>query len=201
MEIYKYYPLTHFCPYVIFRPLEGLYGKTSHVETSTPNSSSADQGGTPPIIDHTSLNPHYITGLCDAQASFTYIKNGNSINLRFGLKLGEVDKNLIFALQGFFAGGNVYYTPRKNHERIGGGTWYYCVTRISEIGNIIAHFENHPLLGRKRDIYSLWKRMVAAKQNPRKPDLIALKSLAEQISALNNKGRKENPPRAGGRKS
>lgn len=172
--------------------------KTSPVETSTKGGTGGPNGATPQIIDHTMLNPHYITGLCDAQASFTYIKNGNSINLRFGLKLGEVDKNLIFALQGFFAAGNVYYTPRKNHERNGGGTWYYCVTRISEIGNIIAHFEEYPLLGRKREIYYLWKKMFAAKKNPRKPDLTALKSLAEQISAINQKGRKESPIEAGG---
>lgn len=168
--------------------------KTSPVETSNDKEKEPGSSQSAKIIDPDSINPHYITGLCDGQASFTYIKNGNSINLRFGIKLGEADKNIIFALRGFFGAGNVYFTPhapRKNHERNGGGSWYYCVSRISEISNIIAHFEQFPLLGRKREVYSIWKKMFEAKQTPRKADISVLKALAAQISALNPKGRRE----------
>ena len=94
-----------------------------------------------------SLDPQYVTGLCEANASFTYGRVPRGIRLRFSLKLRETDQALAYGLQRFFGVGGVY--PR----------WQYCVTNRAELRRIIDHFEHFPLYGRKNERFSLWKRI------------------------------------------
>lgn len=139
-------------------------------------------------IDYKSISPEYITGLCEGEASFTFIRNSRHVNLRFGVKLSEYDKNLIFAIQAYFNAGNLY---RIND---GGGSWYYCVTKIDEIGNIVTHFDKFPLLGRKGASFKIWKQMYQLKIVDSTGNRETINSLADRLSAMSRKGhrRKEN---------
>ena len=140
----------------------------------------------PRFIDHNALNPHYITGLCEGEASFTYVRNGRTISLRFGIKLSESDKNLIFALQGYFRAGKVYFSRPKG----GRGTWYYCVTSIGEISNLIDHFELYPLKGRKAQVFKYWHQLFELKKQGKRANLDELNRLASIITSLSPKRRK-----------
>ncbi|MBI5201535.1 MAG: LAGLIDADG family homing endonuclease [Elusimicrobia bacterium] len=101
-----------------------------------------------------SLDPQYVTGLCEANASFTYGRVRSGIRLRFSLKLREADQNLAYGLQRFFGVGGVY--PR----------WQYCVTNRAELRRIIDHFEHFPLFGRKGERFSVWKRIYQMNGTP-----------------------------------
>ena len=138
----------------------------------------------PAATDHKTLSPDYITGLCEGEASFTYIKNGRHVNLRFGIKLPESDKTLVFLLQGYFHAGNLYRIED------GGGSWYYCVTKLDEIGNIIKHFEKNPLIGRKSIAFQIWRQMYQLKVSDSTGNREALNGLAERLSGLSRKSRR-----------
>lgn len=49
---------------------------------------------------------------------------------------------------------------------------------------MIAHFDQHPLRSIKKQVYELWRMMVLAKQQFRKPDRELLDRLGEEISSL-----------------
>jgi hypothetical protein len=124
---------------------------------------------------HTGISPEYVTGLCEGSSTFTYVKNGKAINLRFAVKLPEGDKNLIFQLQGFFQTGNVYNS---------GGTWMYCATSLASVQRIVHHFHTFPLKGKKAEEFKIWSQMFDAKRVARKADPVILQNLAESLSAL-----------------
>jgi hypothetical protein len=124
------------------------------------------------------INPEYVTGLSEAGATLTYVKNGNSTNLRFAIKLPEGDKYLIFALQQFFQAGNVYKS---------GNSWMYCATSLAAIEKIVAHFARFPMQGHKQREFALWRQMFDLKRIPRKSNAAAVSALADELTAL--KGR------------
>ncbi len=101
-----------------------------------------------------SLEPQYVTGLCEAGASFTFGRVPSGVRLRFSLRLREADRALAFGLQRFFGVGGVY--PQ----------WQYCVTNRAELRRIIDHFDHFPLCGKKFERYSLWKRIYQLNASP-----------------------------------
>ena len=121
------------------------------------------------------ISGDYVTGLCEASATFTYLKNGAALNLRFAVKLPKSNKDLIFRLQRFFEGGNVYHH---------GGGWMYCATSLAAIEKIIAHFHRYPLCGSKNREFVVWQQMYALKRIARKSDPQALQALAQELSSL-----------------
>lgn len=134
------------------------------------------------------LDPKYVTGFCEGLASFTYARNGNSINLRFSVKVQEQDRDLLFSIMRFFGVGNIYRSgPVSDSSSERGGNWHYCVTKISEIGRIIQHFEICPLVGRKAGVFNIWKSMFDLKKVPRKVDLEALAGLAARLSEISRR--------------
>lgn len=155
-----------------------FYGKTSQLAHSETQDIAPQ-----PLLHPQDIDRNYITGLCEAACSFTYSRSNNSINLRFGIKLGEKDKFLIFALKAYFGVGHIYKSGNPE-------AWYYCVSRMDEIPQVIAHFDKHPFLGRKAASYAIWKEMFHLKKVPRKFDFVALNTLAERLSSLSPKGRR-----------
>jgi hypothetical protein len=132
------------------------------------------------------LNPEYVTGFCDGEASFTYSRQRGNLRLRFSVTLHEEDKALIFALQSFFGVGGVYWRE---------GRWTYCVTRFLELRRITEHFTLFPLKGKKAESFDVWKRMYELKR-PGSPSTNSgeLADLASQLSALTTKGPKSVKP-------
>lgn len=118
----------------------------------------------------TPLQPAYVTGLIEAAGSFTFSRTSKQLSVYFAVRLP--DRELLEDLQAFFAVGRIYAT---------GATAYYRVNRREELPQIVAHFDQHPLRSRKREAYEVWKQMVDAKAQFRRPDRLALARLTEQL--------------------
>ena len=118
----------------------------------------------------TPLEPAYVTGLIDAAGSFTFSRTSKQQSLYFAVKLA--DRELLEELQAFFGVGRIYAS---------GTSAYYRVNRREELPRIVAHFDQHPLRSRKREAFDVWKQMVEAKAQFRRPDRLALSRLAEQL--------------------
>ena len=117
------------------------------------------------------LEPEYVTGFVDAAGSFTYSRSSKQLALYFALKVGATDRPLVEDVQAFFGGiGRIY------------AAGYFRVTRREELMMIVEHFDRHPLRSSKREVYELWREMVLAKQEFRRPDRELLDRLADEIS-------------------
>ena len=144
-------------------------------------------------VPYISLEPWYVSGLCEGEGSFTYGRQRHGIRLRFALKLHEGDKALIFALKGYFGVGGVYWTgSRPEGPRSGqtGASWQYCVTDTKELLRIAEHFDPYPLPGTKGACYKIWRKMLALKISNAQANWAELQTLALQLSALALKGRR-----------
>jgi hypothetical protein len=119
------------------------------------------------------LEPAYVTGLVDAAGSFTFSRSSKQLALYFALKVAAQDRPLLEEVQAFFGGAGRIYDQA-----------YYRVTRREELTAIVDHFDRHPLRSRKRQVYDLWREMVVAKQEFRRPDRERLEQLAAEIARL-----------------
>lgn len=118
----------------------------------------------------TRLEPAYVTGLIQAAGSFTFSRTSKQLSVIFAVKLP--DRALLEDLQAFFGVGRIYAA---------GASAYYRVNRREELPRVVAHFEQHPLRSKKREAFEVWKQMVEAKAQFRRPDRLALSQLTEQL--------------------
>lgn len=116
------------------------------------------------------LDPAYVTGLIEAAGSFTFSQTSKQLSVYFAVKLP--DRELLEDLQAFFGVGRIYAT---------GSSGYYRVNRREELPRIVTHFDQYPLRSKKRETFELWKQMVEAKAQFRRPDRLALSRLTEQL--------------------
>ena len=132
------------------------------------------------------LDPWFVTGFCEAGASFTYSRSGRGFGLYFALKVGASDLPILQNLQSFFGGAGHIYPIGSDSDGLGklGGPFYYRVTRVRDLALIVSHFDSHPFAGEKAKRYAIWRSMVALKQRFRRPDVQSLTVLALQLSAL-----------------
>lgn len=141
-----------------------------------------------------SINPYYISGFCDGEASFTFsLTRGKSVNLYFAIKLNHDDSLLLEKIQTFFGGiGKIYRVkevlPGKNpwHTK---ASVYFRVTRIGELQKIVNHFDQYPLEGQKQDSYIVWRELHRLKRinyyrSAAKSKLLAI---AERLRITNNR--------------
>jgi hypothetical protein len=132
---------------------------------------------------HVKTSPHYITGVCEAAAVFTYAKNGSNIVPRFSIKLPGPDKELASLIMRHFACGNIYSSVRRNHQTSAEKTtWSFVATKFDDLEKILSHFEKYPLHGRKGDCYKIWRELVLHKKNFRRSDPLILSDLAKKLS-------------------
>jgi len=91
------------------------------------------------------LDPYYVTGLCDAESSFTIsiIKKNNKYypKLIFKLNLHNRDKFLLEKLVKFFGVGKIYDNQSSSSQLV--------FQTIKELETIIEHFNNYPLVSKK----------------------------------------------------
>ena len=133
------------------------------------------------------LAPEWVTGFADGEASFTYSRSSTQIALYFAVKLTAAEEPLLQRLQAFFGGGTIYHVqPRAPRERSGATKTasYFRISRHDELPAVVAHFDRYPLRSTKKQVYELWRMMVLAKQQFRKPDRELLERLAEVITSL-----------------
>ncbi|NOX97362.1 MAG: hypothetical protein GXO98_04755 [Nitrospirae bacterium] len=135
------------------------------------------------------LDPWFVTGFCDGEASFTYSRTGRGVNLYFSLKLREEDREVLEGIRNFFGVGKIYPVKALLPGSRGDKTCpspYYRVCKVLELERIVGHFDSYPLVGRKAASYRVWKEMFLLKREFRRPDFERLQGLAVQLSDLNS---------------
>lgn len=102
------------------------------------------------------FNPHFVTGFCDAESSFSLniIKNplfklGWKITIVFSIHLHSKDINILYAIQKFFSVGYV---------NINGDSASFQTTKIADLVCIIEHFNSYPLKTQKHADFLLFKK-------------------------------------------
>uniref|UniRef100_A0A896Z6G7 LAGLIDADG endonuclease n=1 Tax=Coniophora puteana TaxID=80637 RepID=A0A896Z6G7_9AGAM len=117
------------------------------------------------IVSHSnsnnSLHPQFVTGLSDAEATFTFnfreISNslvGWHIKPTFRISLHYKDKHLLTKIQDFFGVGNINLYPEA-------GVSMYTIGKLEDIINvIIPHFLNYPLITQKQADFILFTQIV-----------------------------------------
>ncbi|XWW92072.1 LAGLIDADG endonuclease (mitochondrion) [Cordyceps javanica] len=107
------------------------------------------------------LDPYFVTGLTEAEGSFTisFVKNdrykmGYQIQGIFKITMHQKDKDLLYQVKDFFdAEGSV--------TKHGDTTLQYTVKSFKSLDKIIAHFDKYPLISQKYADYLLFKDAVS----------------------------------------
>lgn len=95
-----------------------------------------------------SLDPYFITGLTEAEGSFSIRKNkdsrtksGLTIGLRFKLTMLDNELELLNQVKSYFGVGKIYISSK--------GVVDYIVQDLDGLKKIVNHFQNYPLRGTK----------------------------------------------------
>lgn len=102
------------------------------------------------------LNPHFVTGFCDAESCFTlnilknsFYKTGWKIGLVFDIHLHRKDIDILYQIQKFFGVGYV-----NLHE----DSCHFQITKFGDLVFIIEHFNLYPLKTQKYADFLLFKK-------------------------------------------
>lgn len=141
------------------------------------------------------LDPWYVTGFCDGEATFTYSRSGGSFNLYFSLRQREGNYYLLEKIQEFFGYiGTIYRNKEGSFNKKSAPSQppsaYSCyrVAKVDELKRVIGHFDKHALQGRKKDTYLIWRKMVMHKiENYRASDYDILRGLAKELAQVKSK--------------
>ncbi len=129
-----------------------------------------------------------MTGFADGEASFTYSRSGNQLALYFAIKLTASEQPLLEAVQDFFDGAGRIYTvsARAPTDRSGATKTasYFRISRRDELMRVVEHFDRYPLRSNKQRVFEIWRLMVLAKQQFRRPDRDMLDVLADRLTEL-----------------
>jgi hypothetical protein len=134
------------------------------------------------------IDPWWVTGFCDGEASFTYSRSSRQIALYFAVKLIASDRPVLERLQAYFGCGSLYHvapTPARNHNSGFSKTaTLFRVTRHDDLPRVTDHFDQYPLQSQKLQAYKIWKGMVEIKRLFRGRNREALQELALALSAI-----------------
>ncbi len=131
------------------------------------------------------LDPWFVTGFCQGQASFTFSRSGEVLAVYFALKVGVVDGSILHEIQSFFGGiGRIYEV--KTRKAPGAErevqSLYYRVSKARQLRTVLDHFHRFPLMGNKAKQLEIWGELVGLKQRFRKPPISELRRLAEALT-------------------
>ena len=113
-------------------------------------------------VEHSSVNPWFITGLADAEGSFVVqiVKDGSRklgyfVLTSFELALNVKDRLLLDLLKETMGNtGNIHYNPQDN-------TFKYKVSTLEGLINfVIPHFQKYYLITQKRSDFELFVRII-----------------------------------------
>ena len=138
------------------------------------------------------LDPWWVTGFCDGEASFTFSRSNANVALYFAVKLTATDRPLLERLNDFFGVGKIYHVKARAPSGRGGASKtaaLYRVTKHDELPRVTAHFDAYPVQGEKAAAYRIWRAMVEIKTSFRGRDKEALKELTYTLSALQARNR------------
>lgn len=127
------------------------------------------------------LNPYWVTGFVDGDASFTTIlsREFQRITLSFEISLHSKDVAILYRIKDFFGCGNV--TTRSNINRS-----TYRVTSLKDITEkIIPHFENYSLYTQKQLDFIVWAKLASMLNINTDRSTNYIESLIPYVAALN----------------
>ena len=132
------------------------------------------------------LNPMWVTGFSDGEASFSVSISNNlyktkySIGPRFSIELKDIDLDLLYKIKYFFNDvGKIYILEKKGHA-------VYTVTKISDLQTvIIPHFTTYPLLTVKRITFLLFKEIINLMYNKKHLDMEYRNTIITNKSFMN----------------
>nr|QCW06949.1 hypothetical protein [Drechslerella brochopaga] len=136
-------------------------------------------------VNHKSFDPWFVTGLVDAEGSFTVsvLKSsstniGWTVNARFKLTVHITDTDLLLNLKKYFEDvGNIVIF--KN-------TCTYRVDKLKDIMEVIVpHFDKYPLTTQKLADYILFKEIISLMKNKEHLTLDGLKKILSFKCSLN----------------
>lgn len=141
-------------------------------------------------IEGKGLDPHWVTGLVDAEGSFIiFIKlNPNNsknlvrqIQLSFEISFHIKDIELLYKLKSFFGeAGTIFIPSTRKDARL-------KITGLNEIFNfVIPHFKQYPLHGMKKIDYDLWSECAELLQSKQHLQEKGLNKILSIKSVLNN---------------
>ena len=132
------------------------------------------------------MNPLWVTGFADGEASFSVAirKNkkyttGWNVELCFQFCLHQKDAALLEQIQNYFGVGNIYKHGSKSIQ--------YRVQSIKDLAVIINHFDKYPLITQKQSDYLLFKMVFKLIQNKEHLTQEGLRNIVS-IKASLNKG-------------
>lgn len=111
-------------------------------------------------LDHNKIHhisPWFITGFTDAEGCFNVglQKNPNGkfyVRPLFRIKVHSRDSLLLMRIKNYFGGiGNIYTNSKDSN---------YTVRSLDEILKILLHFDNYPLITKKKSDYILFKQII-----------------------------------------
>jgi len=132
------------------------------------------------------LDPWWVTGFCDGEASFTFSRSSKQVALYFSVKLSASDRPVLEQFQEYFQCGKIYEVAPRSARNNSGFTKtaaLFRVTRHDELPYVTEHFDRYPLRSQKRNAYKIWRGMVEIKRSFRGRNKEALQELALALSA------------------
>lgn len=138
------------------------------------------------------LDPYYITGFSDGESSFiiSILKNNNYkagyvVVPIFSIHLHIKDYLLLEHIKNYFQVGSLRRSLKNN--KTGNRSVIYTVRSLKDItNNIIPHFDNYPLLTKKRADYLLFKEVVNLMNQGKHLTTDGLKEILAYKASLNN---------------
>jgi hypothetical protein len=130
------------------------------------------------------LNPYYITGFVDGEGSFIITVNPNSrlktgyrVKATFSIGLHERDLPLLKLIQNYFGVGSI--------SKQGKNSIQYRVSGIEELGLIISHFDEYPLVSKKNADFLLFKEAYSLIKQGEHLNMDGLKSILALKASIN----------------
>jgi hypothetical protein len=135
-----------------------------------------------------SLNPWFITGFADAEASFIISitksstnRSGWSVQPYFKISLHQKDKYLLEKCQCYFKGAGKIVIAGKGRDSLS----YVISSKEQIMSRVLPHFDKYPLLTQKRVDYELFKRVIYIMNSKRHLTEEGLQEIVNNKASLN----------------
>lgn len=133
------------------------------------------------------LNPQFVTGFSDAEASF-YVRIskkktmviGWTVELVFSIRLHSKDLSLLILIQAYFGVGKIYH-QKDIDEAV------FRVSTLKELSVIVDHFNRYSLLTCKRYDFILFRQVVELMHNKEHLNKEGLLKIANIKASMNTK--------------
>ena len=139
----------------------------------------------PYIISEVPLNPHWVSGFCEGDSSFSiYLRpNTNEVQVSFIIYLNEREEPLLIKIQSFFYGiGSINYYNKNS-------ACYYKISNKKQLNDIIMpHFITYELVGNKKSNFLIWSQILCLtnkKAHLTTEGLDKIKFLKDQLNKWN----------------